>query len=218
MRISMWFRPAVGRRIDVVTGTGEDAIAAKRLLRRRLLAARAAITPAAADVAAKAIVAALLAAPTVRAAHTLAAYVPVGPEPGGSVLLDALRSAGHPLLLPVVTPDRRLDWARYDGALAESRWISGLREPAGELLGSAALGGVDLVLAPALACDLAGHRLGRGGGYYDRALAALPPTAPIVVLLHDGELLDDVPSGHHDVRVTAAVTPAGGFQPLAGYS
>ena len=70
----------------------------------------------------------------------------------------------------------------------------------------------DVVLAPALAVDRTGARLGRGGGSYDRALARVRPDALVVALLHDGELLppgQTVPTEPHDRRVAAAAEPIG---------
>jgi 5-formyltetrahydrofolate cyclo-ligase len=65
------------------------------------------------------------------------------------------------------------------------------------------------VLAPGLAVDRFGIRLGRGGGSYDRALARVRPDAFVAVLLYDGELLEAVPHETHDQRVSAVITPAG---------
>ena len=69
----------------------------------------------------------------------------------------------------------------------------------------------DVVLAPALAVDHAGNRLGRGGGSYDRALARVGPLIPLIALLYDGELLGHVPSEPHDTPVRAAVRPGSGI-------
>jgi 5-formyltetrahydrofolate cyclo-ligase len=121
------------------------------------------------------------------------------------VLLDALRERGADVLLPVVTPGR-LDWGRYDDwpALADR---GGLLEPAGDVV-PAGLRDVDLVFAPALAVDRMGNRLGRGGGYYDRALLDVPPERIVAVVFSD-EVVDVVPTQPHDVRVGAALTPDG---------
>jgi 5-formyltetrahydrofolate cyclo-ligase len=73
---------------------------------------------------------------------------------------------------------------------------------------------VDVVLAPAMAADRRGNRLGRGAGYYDRALTRVDSTVPVVVLLHDGELVDTLPAEPHDRPVTAAVTPTLGWVEL----
>jgi 5-formyltetrahydrofolate cyclo-ligase len=70
------------------------------------------------------------------------------------------------------------------------------------------------VLVPALAVDLAGNRLGRGGGSFDRALARVGPLIPLIALLYDDELVDRVPAEPHDVRVRAAVRPGHGITSL----
>lgn len=67
----------------------------------------------------------------------------------------------------------------------------------------------DVVLTPGLAVDRGGMRIGRGGGSYDRALGRVPVGTFTCTLLYDGELLDEVPAGPHDRRVTAVVTPSG---------
>jgi len=67
-----------------------------------------------------------------------------------------------------------------------------------------------VVLVPALAVDTAGQRLGRGGGSYDRALARVGPLIPVIALLYDGELLDQVPTEPHDTPVRAVARPGHG--------
>jgi 5-formyltetrahydrofolate cyclo-ligase len=70
-------------------------------------------------------------------------------------------------------------------------------------------------LCPGLAFDRAGRRLGYGGGYYDRWLAAHGATA--VGLCVDAALIEAVPGEPHDVRMTAIVTPSGVW-PVSGKS
>jgi 5-formyltetrahydrofolate cyclo-ligase len=184
-----------------------DAVAVKRAFRGQLLArrrARPAVERAAADAA---LVGHLLAELTRRGSTTVAAYVPVGAEPGGAELPDALRNAGFTVLLPLLEPDGALDWARYTGGLADGP--RGLREPTGPRLGQAGVTGADAVVVPAVAVDRRGVRLGRGGGSYDRALARLDPQVSATALLYDGELVDELPAEPHDRHVGAVVTPAG---------
>jgi 5-formyltetrahydrofolate cyclo-ligase len=59
----------------------------------------------------------------------------------------------------------------------------------------------DLVLVPGLAFTRDGRRLGRGRGFYDRLLGALPPGATKVGICFAGQLLDDLPTAHHDQPV-----------------
>jgi 5-formyltetrahydrofolate cyclo-ligase len=149
---------------------------------------------------------------------TVASYVPVGSEPGGPDLPEMLAAALPPtarLLLPVLLDDGDLDWARYEGPPSLRPSPRGLREPVGPRLGPDAIREATLVIVPALAVDALGRRLGRGGGSYDRALARAA-TAFTVALLHDGELVDEVPAENHDQSVQAAITPRNGLTLSAG--
>lgn len=191
-------------------GPHEDAD--KAAWRRRLLAARRALPSgvrAARDAALGAAAGRLAAA-----AHgPVCAYVPVGSEPGGRGLPDALAAAGADVLLPVVPAGPGpLLWARFDGTFTPGPL--GLREPAGARLPASVIGTAALVLVPALAADRAGTRLGRGGGYYDRTLPLAAPDTPLVVLLGEGELVDRLPAEPHDRPVTAALLPVVGLVTL----
>ncbi|MGB9376400.1 MAG: 5-formyltetrahydrofolate cyclo-ligase [Mycobacteriales bacterium] len=148
------------------------------------------------------------------AATRISAYLPVGAEPGSIPALDELRRSGVEVLLPVLLGDFDLDWAMYDGPDALVGTPRGLMEPLGTRLGRDAVATAQIVLVPALAVDPAGHRLGRGGGSYDRALARLGPDASSVALLHDVELIASVPHEEHDRPVTHTITPGHGCRPL----
>ncbi|MBE9373930.1 5-formyltetrahydrofolate cyclo-ligase [Saccharopolyspora sp. HNM0983] len=149
-----------------------------------------------------------------RGTGTVAAYVPVGPEPGSAQLPQVLHEAGCAVLLPVVDGRQPLDWARYTGpeSLREARM--GLLEPAGERLGQHAIGTADLVLVPALGVDRRGVRLGRGAGYYDRSLPSAAAGVELVAVVRDAEFVEELPGEEHDVRMTAVLTPQAGFAPL----
>jgi 5-formyltetrahydrofolate cyclo-ligase len=121
------------------------------------------------------------------------AYRPFGAEPGGPGLPDFVAGLVPAVLLPVLLPDKDLDWELFGG------------EP-GHALGVDAIGQAQVVIVPAVAVDVRGYRLGRGGGSYDRALARVAPHALIVALLHDGELVPEVPHEPHDRRVHVVLT------------
>ncbi len=149
----------------------------------------------------------LLAAREVRRAGTVAAYVSIGTEPGTTALLEALREQGKRVLLPIVQRNLDLDWAVHTGALVPARM--GLLEPVGPTVGVDAIAWADVVLLPGLGVDSAGRRIGRGGGCYDRALGRVPVGTPTIVMLYDGEVVDQVPTEPHDRPVTHVVTPSG---------
>lgn len=150
--------------------------------------------------------------------HTVCAYVPVGSEPGCPEMLEVLARLCDTVLLPVArtAPDGShlpLQWGPYrPGGLVAGTF--GLREPAPPWLPAAALARAQIVLVPALAVDRRGVRLGRGGGFYDRSLPLCTPGARLVAVVRDCELLDQVPSDPHDVRMTHALTPEAGLIPL----
>jgi 5-formyltetrahydrofolate cyclo-ligase len=188
----------------------------KQRLRQAGYAARRAMDPARRAAADAAITA--TATDLARDVACVAAYVPMPGEPGGPGLLDALYHSGAlELILPILLPDRDLDWARYDAAaplIPAAGASSRLREPPGLRLGPEALRRAQLIFVPAVAVDRRGTRLGRGGGSFDLALTRASAGVPVVALLYDGEMHDDpLPAQPHDRPVTAVLTPSG-FLPL----
>jgi 5-formyltetrahydrofolate cyclo-ligase len=181
---------------------------AKTALRDQLVTARNRRPLLERSEVARAVARHLTAAPELRRAATVAAYVAIGSEPGTAPLLQVLLAAGKRVILPVLLPDRDLDWAVFagQGLVPATR---GLLEPTGPRLGPDAVATADVVLVPGLAVSSRGERLGRGGGSYDRALGRVPVGTFTCVLLHDEEVGVDVPVEPHDRPVTAAVHPSG---------
>jgi 5-formyltetrahydrofolate cyclo-ligase len=189
----------------------ERSRTAKLALRSRMLTARRLLSPAERRLRAEQLQGQTLSFVRREHSSTIAAYVPVGPEPGGPDLPAVLAATGVRVLLPVLRADNDLDWAVFTGDLTAGP--RGLQEPSGPRLGLDGLRSADLILVPALAVDRAGHRMGRGGGSYDRALTRA--TGSIIALLHDDELIDQVPAEPHDHPVHGVITPTGGFTVLA---
>lgn len=187
------------------------SVAAKTALRRSLLSRRLSRPAAERAAGAAAVAAALLHG--LAGVRTLAAHVPDATEPGFGVLPASYDRLDVPVLLPVVPADgAELDWALSSGELLPGRY--GLLEPGGPRAGAAAIRTADAVVVPALAVDRWGVRLGRGGGYYDRALVHVRPDAVLVAVVFDDEQVDELPREPHDRPVSAVVTPSGGWQVL----
>jgi 5-formyltetrahydrofolate cyclo-ligase len=183
----------------------------KAALRKQLLAARSELPADQRRDAGRLIRDALLDLPPLQMAGTVAAYYSVGTEPDTRGLVYALWKRGTYVLLPLLLPDGDLDWASYEGPDSLVPGPRGLAEPGEPPRGADTVARADVVLAPALAVDQAGNRLGRGGGSYDRALARVGPLIPVIALLYDAELLSHVPAEPHDTPVRAAVRPAAGI-------
>ncbi len=152
----------------------------------------------------------------VAGAGTVCGYIPVGSEPGAAPgpavpLLDGL--TGVRVLVPIARTGRPMQWARYrPGELVPAPF--GLREPAPPWLPPTSVAQASVILVPALAVDRRGARLGRGAGFYDRALPLAAPEARLIAVVRDEELLDELPAEPHDVPMTHALTPGAGLTAL----
>lgn len=191
-----------------------DAKAEKERLRRRLLDARAALSPERRDRAGSALRDAAAEVPELATAGTVAVYYSVEEEPDTRKLVTMLWKRGAYVLLPVFLPDRSLDWAAYDGPESVAPARFGLLEPTGPRYGADAVARASVVLAPALAVDRAGLRLGRGAGCYDRALSLVGPNTLTLGVIYDTEFVDAVPAEPHDRPVDGVLTPQGGLRRL----
>lgn len=126
-------------------------------------------------------------------------------------LVTACRLRGIDVYFPVMRDPAPIQFAP---ASPETPFVAnrfGIPEPDvdAELLASARE--LDVVFAPVVVFDAAGHRAGRGQGYYDRALSFLlngpRPAKPLVVgLAYECQLVDGVPAHPGDVTMDAVVT------------
>ncbi|MGK3650028.1 5-formyltetrahydrofolate cyclo-ligase [Pseudarthrobacter enclensis] len=154
---------------------------------------------------------------------TFCVYLGVGVEPPTLPLIEALHRDGHRVLLPVCEPGRELSWVYWspDVAFIRSRYAP-VMEPDGPRHGPDVAAGATALFIPATAVDLAGNRIGQGGGYYDKFLGHLDTAGkhiPLAAVIYDEELL---PAGRihaeeFDRPVPAVLTPAG-VRTLAGSS
>lgn len=109
----------------------------------------------------------------------------------------------------VACPVVRWDPPRLDhheiGSLGELAVDSrGMWEPDPSVAPPVDPAAIDLVVAPGLAFDREGNRIGFGAGFYDRFLASID--APAVALAYSLQVFDAVPHGEHDVPVDWIVT------------
>lgn len=129
-------------------------------------------------------------------------YASYGTEPDTGDLRHGLSLAGYEVLLPRVIGDA-LEWVVDADDYAVS--AMGIAEPVGPAVD---LHPVAAMLVPALAVTAQGDRLGKGGGYYDRALAALGDAPVLIaVVAGDADVVGSVPVEAHDQRVHAIITP-----------
>ena len=136
----------------------------------------------------------------------VAAYWRIRDELDCQPILVRLMDSGQRVVLPVVTGDETpLDMRVWeaDQPLYEAGF--GTLAPAD----SAPRAEPDIILVPLLGFDGEGTRLGYGGGYYDRTLAALSRKPLLVGLAFDAQELPDIPREDHDMPLDAVVTESG---------
>jgi len=180
----------------------------KRRLRAEAKARRAAAAEAAPTVAreaAQAVCSNLRSAIALPAGAVVSAYWPMARELDPRPLMTELASDGHALALPVVVGAAR--------PLVFRAWSPGDRlEPAafGTQVPSADKRELTpaVILAPLLAFDRHGYRLGYGGGFYDRTLGDLRAAGPVLAvgLAYAAQEVPAVPHDPTDERLDWVVT------------
>ena len=187
----------------------ENSTAWRRALRQEMAARRAAL----ADPEHAALSARIVAhAEAALARPAIAAFCwPIKHEPDVRALLQSWREAGVRAALPVVVAEhealRFREWAP-DTPLAADRY--GIPTPsAGDWLTP------DLILLPLNGFDGAGYRLGYGGGYFDRTLAALTPRPLAVGVGFETNRVASIRPQPHDQHLDWIITENGAFRPTA---
>ncbi len=77
----------------------------------------------------------------------------------------------------------------------------GIHQPHEKHIRPVPLKEVDLMVVPGIAFDRSGHRLGHGGGYYDRFLEKAPPTVFTVGLAFSFQIVDELPRHDTDIPI-----------------
>ncbi len=137
----------------------------------------------------------------------VAGYLPIRSEIDPRPLMQRLQAAGATLALPaIVGPDKPLVFRVWALGAALAQGALGTLEPAAD----APCCVPDIVLTPLAAFDRTGHRIGYGGGYYDRTLEALRArrsTTAVGVAFATQEV-ETIPASPHDATLDVVLTDA----------
>ncbi len=177
----------------------------RRDLRRAMVARRAALSPAEHAELSRRIVDHLLECLPHLAGATVAFCWPIKHEPdvraaiehwrqqGGRAALPVVIAAGHPLAFRAWTPTTPLAPDQHGiPTPSEGEWLP-----------------PDAILLPLNAFDGAGYRLGYGGGYFDRTLAAMAPRPLAIGVGFEMNRVDSIHPEAHDQRLDWLVTESG---------
>ncbi len=128
---------------------------------------------------------------------TIASYQPLDSEPD-TTEFNTWAESEYEMYYPLISGE--------DLVFSKSPLVDGtlgIKEPTGT---ERQLSTIDLIFVPALAVDMEGNRLGKGMGYYDRALKDVS-NKNLYAVVFDSEVIFDLPIETHDKKVTGIVTP-----------
>lgn len=134
------------------------------------------------------------------------AFVSMDNEPPTDAVRETLSKLEKQVALPIMRPKRQLEWGLDGTPLTQNSY--GILEPETAAID---ISTASAIIIPALRVGLDGSRLGRGAGYYDRALEHVPAHAdggPLrICLVFDEDVDETVPHEAHDAPVDLIVTP-----------
>ena len=179
---------------------------AKQALRAEVLARRDAIDDDARVAMSEVILDRIAALDAFGAATTVLAYAGFGSELETDSFMHAVLERGKTLILPRVEGEELGLYAVEDlqRELVPGTW--GIRQPDPETCERVEPSRVDFVLAPGVAFDARGGRLGYGAGFYDRLLSSMNPRPALVAGAFEIQVVERVPVDETDVRVDMIVT------------
>ncbi|PJC86269.1 5-formyltetrahydrofolate cyclo-ligase [Vibrio sp. HA2012] len=150
--------------------------------------------------------------PVVQSARKIAIYLSVDGELDTHPMIEYFWQQGITVCLPVLHPfsPGHLLFLEYapDSAMTENKF--NIQEPKLDVTKVIPVAELDIIFTPLVAFDSEGHRLGMGGGYYDRTLENWfrSRTGPRPVgIAHDCQFVQHLPTEHWDVPLPVVVTP-----------
>ena len=139
----------------------------------------------------------LYASDAYRNAKTIYGYLPYNQEVRTVPMLEQALRDGKRVAVPKVFGDE-MKFLYLEDLTQVAKGYAGIPEPIAD--GPEAEDRTALVLMPGLAFDPQGHRIGYGGGFYDKFLAA-EPNHPTLALCYDFQLLPELETEEHDIPV-----------------
>ncbi len=148
----------------------------------------------------------LFALPSFQKAKTVLFYASLPGEVDTFAMIQQAIDLKKHVLLPILIRDqRKMIPTLIDSTEDLVSGPFGIPEPRPELSRASDTNGIDAVIVPGLAFDTANNRLGRGAGYYDRFLAALPRSTSKIGIAFDFQITDRLPVEEHDVPLDLVV-------------
>ncbi len=142
-----------------------------------------------------------------RKARYLCLYVSLLREVDTTRIIDRVLKDHKKVFIPLTNlKENRIEFYAIKSRKELTPGVLGILEPAARKSRRLDLRKLDLVIAPGVAFDKEGYRLGRGGGFYDRFLEKLKGRVPVVALAYDFQVLEKIPHEKHDQKVNIVIT------------
>ncbi|MDD5427931.1 MAG: 5-formyltetrahydrofolate cyclo-ligase [Candidatus Omnitrophica bacterium] len=135
-------------------------------------------------------------------------YVSLKDEVSTLSMIDEAIKIGKRVCIPVIIKEekRLIAGEIKDRAMDLERQHFGIYQPKAGHVKEVPLEDIDVIVVPGIAFDKKNVRLGRGHGYYDRFLCALPNDTKTIGIAFDFQVLEDLPKDSHDIPVWKTIT------------
>ena len=169
----------------------------KKTLRKQIREQKRAMTPEQIATASDKLVQMFLDTELYHQAKTIYGYLPYNQEVRTVPLLQQALADGKRVAVPKVYEDE-MKFIYMTDLTQVAEGYAGIPEPIADE--PVADDPTALVLMPGMAFDTQGHRIGYGGGFYDRFLAE-EPNHPTIALCYDFQMVEDLPTEEFDIPV-----------------
>ena len=169
----------------------------KKELRRQIREKKREMTPEQIELASEKLKELFLATEQYREAKTVYGYLPYNQEVRTVSMLQQALAEGKRVAVPKVYGDE-MKFIYLTDLAQVAEGYAGIPEPVAD--GPVADDPTALVLMPGLVFDKEGHRIGYGGGFYDKFLTE-EPGHPTVALCYDFQIVKELPTEKFDVPV-----------------
>lgn len=183
-----------------------DIRAVKKAMRAKIKKERAALGQEYRQQASLRIIERLKDEETFQQAQIIFAFMPMAEEVQIQALFSDAAAAGKRFAFPVTFEAGHMEafCPRDLSQLKTDRYGILAPDPDTDLLIDPA--DIDLILSPLLGFDRSGHRLGYGGGFYDRYLKRLKAGTPVIGLAYAVQEQEEIPCGRYDMPIDSIVT------------
>jgi 5-formyltetrahydrofolate cyclo-ligase len=175
-------------------------------LRSAILKRRRALSPATCLFWSRSIQAKVLELPQYLAAPSLVLYCAAGNEVETRAIMDHALGHGKKVFCPKLSAHHPVAFAQIFSEADLIPGPLGILEPVGDVHPVEDDPGDLMVIVPGLLFDIQGNRLGRGGGWYDRALHRFEGRGVFVGLAYEFQVVDKIPAQSWDKKVHYVAT------------